>query len=455
VQDPGIVVVGGGWAGLSCATALAERGRPVTLLEERRHLGGRACSFPDAFTGDEVDNGQHLFLSCFTEALRFLRRIGTAGGIRFQPRLEISLAEPSGRRSTFRCPPLPSPLHLLGGVLGHRGLNAADKLHLVTAWRGMRAEIETWAAGDGGGERGAQEDKTVEAWLDAHGQTSGSRRGLWHPLAMATLNEEPSRASSRLFAAVLRRGLLGGPAGSQLGLSQVPLSKLVDPASRRYLEERGCRVIQKASVLKLVADRGEVRSVRLRDGSEIRASAVVSAVPQHALPRILPDQVPADDPFFSGSRGLASSPILSVHLWFDRPVLTSPFLGLLDSPIHWVFDAGREGNRATALRRVTLVTSAARDLMDRPGGEILDLALGELRRYLPAARSARLIHSRVIKERTATFMAQAGACPLRPGHATPLPNLFLSGDWTDTGLPGTLESAALSGHRCADLLEAT
>jgi len=448
------VVVGGGWAGLSCATALAERGRPVTLLEERRHLGGRACSFPDSFTGDEVDNGQHLFLSCFTEALRFLRRIGTAGWIRFQPGLEFSLAEPSGRRSTFRCPPLPSPLHLLGAVLGHRCLNAADKLHLMTGWRGMRAEIEAWAAGDGGGQGGAQGDRTVEAWLDAHGQTPGSRRGLWHPLAIATLNEEPSRASSRLFAAVLRRGLLGGPAQSRLGLPQAPLSKLVDPAARRYLEERGGRVIRRASVLKLVADRGEVRSVRLRDGSEVRASAVVSAVPQHALPRILPEQVPADDPFFSGSRALASSPILSIHLWFDRPVLTSPFLGLVDSPIHWVFDAGREGERATALRRVTLVTSGARDLVDRPGVEILGLALGELRRYLPAVRSARLVHSRVIKERRATFMAEAGACALRPGHATPLPNLFLSGDWTDTGLPGTLESAALSGHRCADLLAA-
>lgn len=448
------MVVGGGWAGLSCATALAERGRPVTLLEERRHLGGRACSFPDSFTGDEVDNGQHLFLSCFTEALRFLRRIGTAGWIRFQPGLEFSLAEPSGRRSTFRCPPLPSPLHLLGAVLGHRCLNAADKLHLMTGWRGMRAEIEAWAAGDGGGQGGAQGDRTVEAWLDAHGQTPGSRRGLWHPLAIATLNEEPSRASSRLFAAVLRRGLLGGPAQSRLGLPQAPLSKLVDPAARRYLEERGGRVIRRASVLKLVADRGEVRSVRLRDGSEVRASAVVSAVPQHALPRILPEQVPADDPFFSGSRALASSPILSIHLWFDRPVLTSPFLGLVDSPIHWVFDAGREGERATALRRVTLVTSGARDLVDRPGVELLGLALGELRRYLPAVRSARLVHSRVIKERRATFMAEAGACALRPGHATPLPNLFLSGDWTETGLPGTLESAALSGHRCADLLAA-
>jgi len=450
MRDPGIVVVGGGWAGLSCATALAERGHPVTLLEERRILGGRACSYTDALTGEEVDNGQHLFMSCFTEALRFLGRIGTSGGIRFQARLEIPLAEASGRRSSFRCPPLPRPFHLLGGVLGHRGLSAADRLRMVTGWRGMRGEIQAW--GSGPGRRDAERDSTVEAWLDSHGQTPGSRRGFWHPLAVAALNEEPSRASSRLFAAVLRQGLLGHRSGSRLGTSGVPLSRLVDPAARRYLENRGGRVIVGAGVLKIVADGGGARSVRLRDGSEFPASAVVSAVPRPVLARILPGRIAAGNPLPGLSGDPGSSPILSVHLWLDRPILSTPFLGLLDSPIHWVFDAGGGGERGGARRRVVLVVSAARHLVERPAREILDIAIDELRRNLPAARAAHLVHSRIIKERRATFSARAGVAGLRPGQGTPLPNLFLSGDWTDTGLPGTLEGAALSGHRCAELL---
>ncbi len=450
-QQPGIVVVGGGWSGLSCASALAERGLPVTLLEERRRLGGRAYSFADAATGDEVDNGQHLLMSCFDEALLFLRRIGTEEGIRFQPRLEVPLAESSGRRSAFRCPRLPAPLHLLGGVLGHRGLKARDKLRLIQAWRRMRREILGEEMSGDPERKTGEEDGTVEAWLDAHLQTEGSRRGFWHPLAVAALNELPSRASRRLFAAVLRRGLLGGTAGSRLGIPRVPLSSLVDPAVRSYLEGRGGRVILNAPVARLVLEGGRIGSVRLRDGSEIRASAVVVAVPQQILPRMLPEQIPQNDPFFGRTRGLSGSPILSIHLWFDRPVMGVPFLGLLESPIHWIFDARREGEPGHSYR-VAMVTSGARDLVDRPGEELRDLALAEIRRYLPAARRAGLLHSRVLKERLATFSPGAGSASLRLPQATPVPNLFLAGDWTDTGLPGTLESAALSGHRCADLL---
>jgi predicted NAD/FAD-dependent oxidoreductase len=194
--------------------------------------------------------------------------------------------------------------------------------------------------------------------------------------------------------------------------------------------------------------------VRLRDGSELPASAVVSAVPRHVLARILSDPAPVRDSFLAPARDPGSTPILSVHLWLDRPILSTPFLGLLDSPIHWVFDAGGEPEAGAARWRVVLVVSAARDLVERPAREILDIALEEIRRYLPAARGAKLVHSRVLKERRATFSARAGVAGLRPGQATPLPNLFLSGDWTDTGLPGTLEGAALSGHRCAELLGA-
>jgi uncharacterized protein with NAD-binding domain and iron-sulfur cluster len=184
--------------------------------------------------------------------------------------------------------------------------------------------------------------------------------------------------------------------------------------------------------------------VRLRDGSEIRSSAVVSAVPHQALARLLPEEIPEDDSFFGRARGLLHSPILSIHLWFDRQVLEVPFVGLLDSPLHWVFDARRsvEGSDASS-----------RDLVERSGDELLTLASEEVRRYLPRARGATLLHSRVVKERQATFSPVAGACALRPGQATPISNLFLAGDWTDTGLPGTLESAAVSGHRCAELVD--
>ena len=435
----GVVVVGGGWAGLACATALAERGLAVTLLEEKSRLGGRAHSFEDRTTGDEVDNGQHLLMACFTDARALLRRIGSEEGIAFQDRLEVPMLEPGGRERRLRCWPLPSPFHLVGGILGHRALRLGERLHLLRSLRHVRRRV----AGPESDSR-ASED-TVEAWLDGLEQSAASRRAFWHPLAVAALNEDPRRASRRLFEAVLREGLMEGSAGSCLGIPRRPLSRLLDPA-RAYIEARGGRVILNAAVAGADLEGGRIRGVRLRDGSYRPAAALVSSVPPQALRRILPPEVPEEDPFFSRAARIPSSPILSVHLWLERTPPERSFAGLLDSEIHWAF--------RPAPARVALVTSAARSLVERPADEIADLARRELRRFFPSLGSAQVRHSLVVKERAATFSPVPGVERLRLPHDTPIPNFYLAGDWTDTGLPGTLESAARSGHRCAQRVAA-
>jgi squalene-associated FAD-dependent desaturase len=437
--DGGIVVVGGGWAGLACATALAERGHAVTLLEEKSRLGGRAHSFEDKTTLDEVDNGQHLLMACFSDARAFLRRIGSEDGIAFQDRLEVAMLEPGGRFLRFRCWPLPSPLHLAGGVLGHRALKLRERLHLLRSLGSIRRCLASPAVPPSG----AVED-TVEAWLDTMGQSAASRRAFWHPLAVAALNEEPQRASQRLFESVLREGLMEGGGGSSLGVPRRPLTRLVDPA-RAFIEARGGRVVMNASVAGAHLEQGRIRGVRLRDGSYLSASALVSSVPPHALRRILPEQVAAEDPFFSKAARIASSPILSVHLWMEQPGSERAFQGLLDSEIHWVFHP--------APARLALVSSSARSLMERSAEEIADLARREIVRYFPRGAAGRVRHSLVVKERLATFSPVPGVEALRLPHETPIPNFYLAGDWTDTGLPGTLESAARSGHRCAQRIE--
>jgi len=212
-------------------------------------------------------------------------------------------------------------------------------------------------------------------------------------------------------------------------------------------------VILNAAVSRIRLEGGRVRGVKLRDGSEISARGVVSAVPHHILPRILPEEIPAGDPFFGRVAEMTSSPILSIHLWFDREVMESSFVGLLDSPIHWIFASrGARDRKPPAGARLALVVSGARELVERPASELASLAAAEVRRYLPRARPAVLQHTLVIKERLATFAPCAGIGSLRLPQETPIPNLVLAGDWTDTGLPGTLESAALGGHRGGELI---
>lgn len=434
-----VVVIGGGFAGLSCAVALAGRGVRVTLLEARRTLGGRAGSFTDETSGETVDNGQHLFMACYRDTIRFLTAIGTRDRLRFQPRLTVDYLE-AGRHSRLACPRLAAPWHLLAGVLVLKGPSAADRLALLRA-----APELSRLRRDGAGIPARLSEISVTAWLDRMGQPAGIRRWLWHPVAIATLNESPDAAPASLLAAVLKEGFLGDASSSGLGVATVGLSDLYTAAASGFLERHGGRVRLAAPVTRLHARGGRVEAVEIRDGERLDADAVVAAIPPAALERL---EAPV-----AGLDRFATSPILSVNLWLDRPVseiADFEFACLIGGRVQWLFNRERIlGGRAGHL---AAVISAARDHVGRSNDELASLAEQDIRASLPSSRSFRVVRSMVVRERTATFSATVATEPLRPGPITPWGNLLLAGDWTWRGLPATIETAVRSGHRCADLL---
>ena len=437
-----VAVIGAGFAGLAAAVRLADAGARVTVLERRGVLGGRAYSFREPESGAVVDNGQHLFMRCYRETLAFLGRLGTADRIAFEPRLDVAFVGEGGAAARFTCPALPAPLHVLVGLLRFGGVPARDRLALVRGGMALAA-----AARGGAAAEAALEPLTVASWLARHGQTPGARRVFWDPLTLATLNDAPEVASARWLLAVARRAFFGGSRAGDLGVSAVGLSDLYTEQARAIVEAAGgcVRTHAAATSLEIAGDR--VVAVRLKAtgrgaGERLPVDAVVAAVPHRVLPSLLPPALAARPPF-AGLARLGASPIVSFHLWYDRPVAPRPFVGLLGSPLHWLFDRGTH---------VTAVTSGARDLVGRPHAELLALAEREVARLVPAARGARLLRGHVVKEPFATPSLAPGAASLRPGTATPLANLVLAGDWTDTGLPGTIEGAVQSGHAAAAAL---
>jgi phytoene dehydrogenase-like protein len=193
---------------------------------------------------------------------------------------------------------------------------------------------------------------------------------------------------------------------------------------------------------------GRLREVRFNDGSTLQPQVVVSALPWHVLRGLLPKE----SKLAQACAQIGDAPIVSLHLWLDRPILDEPFIGLLDSPVHWVFSRdhihgpnpeGQEGHVITA------VVSGARDLVDKTGPELEELTLRELARFLPEAAGVRVLHRMVYKARSATFAATPQTEPLRPGTSTEWSNFWLAGDWTDTGYPATIEGAIVSGNRAA------
>lgn len=431
-MTPDVVVVGAGTAGFAAATALAQHGARVVLLEARRTLGGRSRSWVAA-DGVVEDNGQHLLLGCYEEFLRFVRRTGGDATLRAEPRLHLTLRERDGTVRRFRTAALASPFDFAWGLARLSGFPWSS----ILAARGLLRDVP----GPG--------RETVAAWLGRHGQGGEARRLLWDPLVLATINVEPERACASLLAEVIRRALLSGPAASRPLVATRGLTPLVVDPSVAYLRARGGEVVPGSPVVEVQVSGGQGATVRTRDGNTFAAGAVVLAVPHAEAASLLP---PGASPFDAdAARALGASAIVGVHLVFDRPVQDRLLEAFLDSRFQWSFERGIL-ETGTPTGSLALVTSAADELAASDAETVAREAIEEVRRYLPAARRAELRRSRVVKERRATPVFSPETARLRPPAATAFSDLVLAGDWTDTGLPATLEGAALSGHRAADLL---
>jgi squalene-associated FAD-dependent desaturase len=436
------IVIGAGFAGLSAAVRLVERGARVTVFEARRHLGGRATAFRDPQTGEWVDNGQHLLLGCYRETLAFLQTIGARDRVALRPSLEVPFVDLDGRASTLACPPLPSPWHLLGGVFDWDALSFRDRfasLRLVGAIRLALEELK------GGRRRAASTSETVESWLVRNGQTTRIREMLWDPLAVAALNQDPRRAAAAYFSRVLAEMLAAGAQGSAIVLPLVPLHEVFAEPARAWLEARGSRVVVGAPA-RVCIGHDDVRGVRA-GGTVVDSKVVVAAVPWHALPSLFEGASGSLAPVLEAAVRTNACPIVTVNLWAQGPHVRTPYVGLPGRTVQWVFDKRTILGRGAS--HLSLVSSAADELESWTNDAIIRRAVEEVSDALPELRASTIVRANVVRERRATFSLAPGQPP-RPGTRTGIEGLFLAGDWIDTGLPGTIESAVRSGFAAAD-----
>ena len=437
-----ILVIGGGFAGLAASVALAESGRRVRLLEQKPHLGGRARSFLDSTTGCTVDNGQHIFMGCYHATKRFLSTIGTLDRVRFQERLTVHFLDRDGRLSRLECSDLPSPWHMLFGVLHSGSFTFRHKLEVLRLGIALQQRSATQDGPKG---------LSVREWLTGLGQSERLQRNFWDLLCIAALNEDPEIANAALFERVLRLALFTSPADSRLGIARVGLSEVYVDAAADFIRAKGGRVECGCGVSGLLVCQGHCRGVLLSTGEQVEAESVVSAVPCFQLASLLPGELLRREPFFAALIFLRPAPIISINLWFDRPITDLDFAGLRGATAQWLFNRGKIADRRDGY--VTLVLSGAYRQIAKSKDELLATALRELGDFFPEAGQAHLLHSLVIKERFATFSPTCEAEELRPAARTPVRGLFLAGDWTATGLPATIEGAVQSGYAAAQAMK--
>jgi squalene synthase HpnD len=431
---PHILIVGGGLAGLSAAVALAPRGYRVTILESRNRLGGRASSFTDAATGQLIDACQHVSMGCCTNFAHFCRTVGVDRLLAPQPTLFFMT--PDRRVSRFGADPLPAPLHLARAFACAHYLTAAEKARIAYGLLGLRlADPEA--------------DPPFLPWLERHGQAPATIDRFWGLVLVSALNETVDRIGLRYARKVFVDGFLRHPRGFEVSVPTVPLARLYGDELTAWLAHHGITLRQNAGVQSIDVTDGRVSGVRLRSGETLTADAYASAVPFDRLLDLLPADVVAHHPTFHHLKRLEPSPITSVHVWFDRPVTELPHVVLIDSVGQWVFNRGEV---APGEHYLQVVVSAARQFRGLGRDEVQRRVIDELRRLFPLAVAAEVKRCRVVTEHAATFSAVPGVDRWRPGPVTPLPNLFLAGDWTDTGWPATMEGAVRSGYRAAEAI---
>ena len=437
---PDVAVVGGGVAGLACATALAALGWRVCVLEARTVLGGRASSWADERLGCEVDNGPHLFAGAYREISALLARLGTADRLRPAPRLRVPLRAAGGPGAVLEWGAAPGVLGLSQGFARFGALGAADRARLLAV------PLAAWHEGDA-------PDVPLGEWLTRLGQTPAARRWLWDPMAKAVFNEEPDRLSARLFATVVRRLFLGGARAAALAHAGCGLSRLYAEPAAAYLAARGSQVRRAARAVAAVPA-AQGWEIHLAEGDPVPARAVCLAVPPaRALALFGGAGQPAPAPLAAAAR-MPHAPLVSVHLRLagDAPLFAEPFLGFVDGDFAWCFDRTALAGVPGPGRHVSLVAPGARALLARAAAEIVAAAHAALAAHAPAAADRAVTAARVVKEPHAAPSLTPEVARNRPPARTGLPGLVLAGDWTDTGLPATLEGAAQSGHAAARLL---
>jgi squalene-associated FAD-dependent desaturase len=427
-----MVVIGGGLAGISAALVAADAGAEVTLIERRRRLGGRTWSF--VHNGLRMDNGQHVFMRCCTAYRAFLERIGAGELVELQARLDVPVVAPGGRCAHIRRTAAPAPLHLAGSLIRYPYLGAMERLRLVRAASALARLDPDDPRLDG---------ITFGGWLSQHGQSPRAIEAMWDLIARPTLNLPAGQAALGLAVRVFRTGLLDERSSGDLGWARVPLGELHGEQAERALASADVEIAGQTEVAAL-EDSGSSWTVVSSNGERRTADSVVVAVAHTRAAALLPPDALGPGRVAQIDT-LGTSPIVNVHLVYDRRITDLAFAAAVDSPVQFVFDRTKSSGLRGAGQYLAISLSAADDLLARPSSELVATMHAAMAELFPAATRATVVDSVVTREPTATFRASTNTRRLRPPCRTALPGLFVAGAWTDTGWPDTMEGAVRSG----------
>ena len=416
------IVIGGGIAGLTSAAYLTNKGFSVTLLESTPKLGGRAYSFKDQISNDVIDNGQHILMGCYTNTLKFIKLIGAEDNFIFQKYLEVNFLKSGSSPIKLKSFGVLYPLNILFGLLHFKAITFRDRVSIIRFI--IKIPIVSSKR---------LKDRNVREWLESENQSEEVIKSLWQIIAVGALNTDIENASAVTFRDILIQIFFSGNFSSTIILPKYGLSQSYVNDAVKFIEKNKGILQLSSSVEELVISENNIVEIITTKKKYKDFDYVILAVPLYSLRKLLPDEITPDINFEYSS-------ILNVHIWLKNNPLTEPFYGLIDSPVHWIFNKDSH---------INIVISNANHLMEKTADEIYELCMRELKLFTVILESD-VQYFKVLKEKRATFIPANQIINSRPSSKTKINNLFLAGDWTDTGLPSTIESAVKSGKIAAE-----
>ena len=417
------IVIGGGFAGLTSAAYLSKAGIKVELLEASPKLGGRAYSFIDKDSGVIVDNGQHIMMGCYKNTLKFFKLIKADSNLIYQKKLKVIFLKENFNKVPLETITTFYPLNLILAVLNFKAVSFNNRLRLLRFFIKLPFVNPV-----------RLKNKSVIEWLEEEGQNGLVKKAFWEILAVSALNTNIRKASAEMFYYILKEIFLKGNNSAAIVLPKYGLSETYCEASKNFIEKCGGRINLSEMVSEIKFNEGEAVEIITDRRNISEFDYLISAVQLSALNNI------RTGINFTQGLELSYSSILSVHVWLKENDFNDRFYGLINSKLHWIFNHDDH---------ITLVISDADRYIDKTKEEIFELIFTELTKFTGLKRD-NIISYKVIKEKRATFIPDVSVLSKRPNVKTKFKNFYIAGDWVDTGLPSTIESAVKSGRIAAN-----
>lgn len=423
-----ILIIGGGLSGLSSALYLTEMGYKVEIVEASPKLGGRTYSFEYKGKNRIIDNGQHILMGCYSHTLDYIDTTNSRDKFYFQDSLQINYAAPNKKIYNLSIPEKFYPLNFLYSFMNLKILSFNERREVVKFLFRLSSIQKEVSSG-----------QSVRDLLSTNGQSSNTIKTFWELVVVSAINTPIEVASAELFVEMIKIIFLSGKKSSAIIIPNTGLSEaLINPA-RDLILSKGGEIFCSERVLKIETDDERVSKVITSNRERNDFDYIVSAMPAENLLKIIPEN-------FKNRINIPSfkySPIISVNLWLDRNPLEEKFYGIIDGEFHWLFNNGEY---------ISLIKSAANSMVDLNENELIETAKSELKKYFTILNNVEFIDSKIIKERKATIISDSNSVKARKNLIFNFNNLFIVGDWINTGLPGTIESSVKSGKMISDMI---